>query len=174
MSGWKLVQSFYMKSYRSSSTFVTVDLLFHELLPFVQNSFSGLFSVMLSHTWMKVCRKLPHEELQSKFNYCHGWPTFPWVIALCSKFVFRNGCRFQFVGVGGGPVLVLQYSQYACFIINLNKHSSQIFRDPLPDDKWYLSYIQWLWCQSCWRYIMEHPYGWRFFIIPLQSITEGI
>ena len=28
-----------MKSYRSSSTFVTVDLLFHELLPFVQNSF---------------------------------------------------------------------------------------------------------------------------------------
>ena len=108
ISGWKLVQSFYMKSYRSSSTFVMVDLLFHELLPFVQNSFSGLFSVMLSHTWMKVCRKLPHEELQSKFNFCHGWPTFPWVIALCSKFVFRNGCRFEFVGVGGGPVLLLQ------------------------------------------------------------------
>ena len=31
-----------MKSYRSSSTFVTVDLFFHELLPFVQNLFSGL------------------------------------------------------------------------------------------------------------------------------------
>ena len=32
-----------MKSYRSSSTFVMVELLFHELLPFVQNLFSGLF-----------------------------------------------------------------------------------------------------------------------------------
>ena len=31
-----------MKTYRSISTFVTVDLLFHELLPFVQNLFSGL------------------------------------------------------------------------------------------------------------------------------------
>ena len=39
-----------MKSYRSSSTFVTIDLLFHELLPFVPNSsFSELFSAMLSH-----------------------------------------------------------------------------------------------------------------------------
>ena len=47
---WKLVTSVHMKSYRSSSTFVTVDTLFHELLPFVQNSFSGLFSVMLLHT----------------------------------------------------------------------------------------------------------------------------
>ena len=90
ISGWKLVQSFYMKSYRSSSTFLTVDLLFYELLPFVQNSFSELFSVMLSHIWMKVGRKLPHEELQIKFNFCHGWPTFSRVIALCSKFVFRT------------------------------------------------------------------------------------
>ena len=96
ISGWKLVQSFYMKSYRSSLTFVTVDRLFHELLPFVQNSFTGLFSVMLSHIWMKVCRKLPHEELQSKFNFCHGWPTFSWVIALCSKFVLRTFLGYAF------------------------------------------------------------------------------
>ena len=88
ISEWKLVASFHMKSYRSSSTFVTVDTLFHELLPFVQNSFSGLFSVMLSHIWMKVGRKLPHEELQIKYNFCHGCPTFSWVIVLCSKFVF--------------------------------------------------------------------------------------
>ena len=26
----------------------------------------------------------------------------------------NNGCRFQFVGVGGAPVLLQQYSQYAC------------------------------------------------------------
>ena len=38
ISRWKLVPSFYMKSYRSSSTFVAVDLLFHVLLPFLQNS----------------------------------------------------------------------------------------------------------------------------------------
>ena len=31
-----------MKSYRSSSTFITVGLLFHELLSFVKNLFSGL------------------------------------------------------------------------------------------------------------------------------------
>ena len=38
-----------MKSYSSSLTSVMIDLLFHELLPFVQNSFSGLFLAMLSH-----------------------------------------------------------------------------------------------------------------------------
>ena len=54
ISWWKLVGSFYMKSYRSSSTFVTVDLLFHELLPFIKNSFSGHFSAMFSHIWIKV------------------------------------------------------------------------------------------------------------------------
>ena len=32
---WKFVAMFGMKSYRSSSTFVTNDLLFYELLPFV-------------------------------------------------------------------------------------------------------------------------------------------
>ena len=88
-SEWKLVASFHMKSYRSSSTFVTIDLLFHELLPFVQNSFSELFSVMLSQISMTVRSKLPHEELQIKFHFRHCWPTFSWVIALCSKFVSR-------------------------------------------------------------------------------------
>ena len=117
ISEWKLVASFHMKSYRSSSTFITVDILFHELLPFVKNSFSGLFSAILSHISMMLDRKLPYEELQIKFDFRHVWPTFSWVIALCLKFVFRtfladtkvhqnNGCRFEFVGVGGGPVLL--------------------------------------------------------------------
>ena len=83
-SGWKLVGSFHMKSYRSSSTFITIDQLFHELWPFVHNSFSGLFSAMLSHISMTVGSKLPYEELQIKFDFRHGWPTFSWVIALCS------------------------------------------------------------------------------------------
>ena len=46
---WKLVGSFHMNSYRSSATFVMIDLLFHELLPFVQNSFFGFVLDMFSH-----------------------------------------------------------------------------------------------------------------------------
>ena len=79
ISEWKLVASFHKKSYRSSSTFVAVDLLFHDLLPFAQNSFSRLFSAMFSHIWMKIGSKLPYEELQIKFDFRHGWPTFSWV-----------------------------------------------------------------------------------------------
>ena len=52
--------------------FVTVDLIFHELLPFAQKSFSGLFSATLSYIWMKVGMKvgskLPYEELHIKFE----------------------------------------------------------------------------------------------------------
>ena len=93
ISKWKLEGSFHMKSYRSSSTFVTVDPLFHEVLPFVQN---GLFFTLLSHIWMKVGRKLPYEELQIKFDFRHGWLSFSWVIALCSKFVFRTFLSYDF------------------------------------------------------------------------------
>ena len=58
------------------------------------HSFSGLFFAMLSHIWMKVCSKLLYEELQIKFHFRQGWPTFSWVIALCSKFVFRTFLHF--------------------------------------------------------------------------------
>ena len=85
-----------MKSCRSSSTFITVDLLFHKLLPFVQNSFSGLFFSLLSHIWMKVGRKLPYEELQIKFDFRHGWLTFSWVIALCLQFSFHTFLGYDF------------------------------------------------------------------------------
>ena len=88
ISGWKLVGSFCRKSYRSSSTFVMIDLLFHESLPFLSNSFSGLFSTMLSQTWMKVGRKLLYEELQIKFDFRHDWHTFSWVI-YCPVFKIR-------------------------------------------------------------------------------------
>ena len=109
ISGWNLVHvaSFFMKSYRSSLTFATVDLLFQELLPFAQNSFSGLFSAMLSN----VVSKLIHVELQIEFYFRHGWPFFT---SYCPLFKIcfpdfscllksepKNGCRFQFVGVGG-------------------------------------------------------------------------
>ena len=99
---------------------------FIELLPFDQNSFSGLFFTLLSDQvqlssqltdffmsyWplfkicfpdfsslcfhMKVGRKLPYEELQIKFDFRHGWPTFSWVIALCLKSVFRTFLSYDF------------------------------------------------------------------------------
>ena len=61
-----------MKSYRSRSTFVTVDILFHELLPFDQILFSGLFSATISLISMTVGSKLPYEELQIKCDFRHG------------------------------------------------------------------------------------------------------
>ena len=109
--------------FRQCFTSLLCRLRRHELLPFVEISFSRLFLAMLSHTWMKVGSKLPYEKLQIKFDFCHGWPTFSWVIALCLKFVFQsslgydftyvaffqkvqwnNGCRFEFVWDGVGPV----------------------------------------------------------------------
>ena len=56
---------------------------------------------MLSHIWMKVGSKLQHEELQIKFDFCHGWHTFSWVIALCSKFVFRTFLGYAFTYLNG-------------------------------------------------------------------------
>ena len=79
--------------------FAVLRYIFHELLPFVENSFSGLFSAMLSCIWMKFGSKLLYEDLQIKFDFRHGWPTFSWVIALCSKFVFRTflGLAFTYL-----------------------------------------------------------------------------
>ena len=51
---------------------------------------------MPSHIWMKVCSKLPYEELQIKFDFRHGWQTFSWAIALWSKFVFRTFLGYAF------------------------------------------------------------------------------
>ena len=61
-----------MKSYRSSLIVVTIDLLCHELLPFVQNSFSGLICAMLSDTRIKIGSMLSYEELQIKFDFHYG------------------------------------------------------------------------------------------------------
>ena len=107
ISEWKLVASFHMKSYRSSSTFVMVDLIFHELLPFVKKSFSGLFFAMLSHIWMKVGSKLSYEELQIKFDFRHGWSNFSRVIAHCLKIVFRTflGYAFTYIWMKVGSKL---------------------------------------------------------------------
>ena len=58
-----------MKSYRSNLIFVTVDLLFHELLPFIENFV--LFAMLLDIR-VKVGSKFLYEDLQIKFDFCHG------------------------------------------------------------------------------------------------------
>ena len=40
---------------------------------------------MLSPISIKFESELLYQELQIKFNSRHDWPTFPWVIALCSN-----------------------------------------------------------------------------------------
>ena len=152
ISEWKLVGSFHIKSYRSSSTFATVDPLLHELLPFVQ--FFPDFSWIVFTYMKKVGRKLPYEEFQIKFHFVtvdlllndllpflkKKFCTLFFLLheelhikfetsnnkskalngqsnSSCSLFKKKhrnNGCRFEFVGIGGGPVLLLYYSQYAC------------------------------------------------------------
>ena len=61
----------------------------HSVCPSVSPSvtlFPDFFLTVLSHIWIKVGSKLLYEELQIKFDFCHGWPTFSCVIAVCSKF----------------------------------------------------------------------------------------
>ena len=51
---------------------------------------------MLLYIWMKVGSKFPYIELQTKLGFCHGRPTFIWVIALCSKFISRAFLDYAF------------------------------------------------------------------------------
>ena len=78
------IASFRMKSYRSSLTFITVELLFNELLKFVKN----------------------------------GFPDFS-VAALYENVRRNNGCRSEFVGAGGGPVLLLAILSVCLLILYL-------------------------------------------------------
>ena len=95
ISEWKLVASIYMKSYRSSSTFITY--FFRSYCPLFKISFSGLFFTLLSHIWMKFGRMFPYEELQIKFDFRHGWLTFSWVIALYLQLVFQTFLGYDLV-----------------------------------------------------------------------------
>ena len=40
---------------------------------------------MLSHICMKLGSKPPYDELHLKFDFCHSWLTFSWVIVLPSN-----------------------------------------------------------------------------------------
>ena len=58
-----------MENNRSSSTFVTVDLLCDELLPFVQNFLFRLFFAMLSDIRKKVGTKHMMKSNRSSSNF---------------------------------------------------------------------------------------------------------
>ena len=82
-----------MKSYRSSLTFITVELLFIELLPFVKNGFPDfsffcmkIYRLNLEHQTKNT--STPHEQLQT-------------VAVLYENVRRNNGCRSEFVGAGG-------------------------------------------------------------------------
>ena len=105
-----------MKSYRSSLTFLLVNLLFQELFPLVQNFISPIFFFdMLSDINMKVGSKLMYEELQIKFKTLKiknktltratSW-TEQLYLFLIQKVQRNIGCRSEFVGAGVGPVLL--------------------------------------------------------------------
>ena len=71
--------------------FVTFDLFLHELLPFAQISFSGLFFVIFRHIDMKFHIWICLDAIQVKFKFCRVLPsTFNRVSALCKKLVFRT------------------------------------------------------------------------------------
>ena len=92
ISEWKLVASFHMKSYRSSSTFVMVDLLFMNYCP--------LFKIR--------------------------FPDFYWR---------NNGCRFEFVGAGGGPVLLLAILSVClfnpCWVLSVDHQTHGMCRNSI-------------------------------------------
>ena len=119
ISEWKLIGSFHMKSYRSISTYVTVDLFFI--------SYCLLFKIPFPD-FSSLCFHISEWKLQIKFVFRHDWLTFSWVIALGLQFVFQtflgydstflneswyqailtviywkvhrnNGCWFKFVGI---------------------------------------------------------------------------
>ena len=64
--------------------------IFMSYCPLFKISFPDFSSLCFHISEWKLVGKLPYEELQIKFDFRHVWPTFSWVIALCSKFVFRT------------------------------------------------------------------------------------
>ena len=63
---------------------------------------------------MKLHTLTPHESRMCPIDFGAKRSTVKVMAHGYLKMVHRNnGCRFEFVGVGGGPVLLQQYFQYA-------------------------------------------------------------
>ena len=58
---------------------------------------------------------LKHQKVKIKKKQATSWQEQLYVLFFIKNVQRNNGCRFEFLGDGWGPVLLLQYSQYACF-----------------------------------------------------------
>ena len=72
---------------RSTSSFITFDLLSQELLAFVKKIVSGLFSTVFWDLDVKFGIWIAFNLMQIKFKFCHAWPILTGVIALCLDLV---------------------------------------------------------------------------------------
>ena len=84
---WILVYEFFITWHKSSLSFVRLDLLFWELLPFATIEFSRLFSAVFWDIDLKIGIWI-YNIIQIKFEFCHAWPSLTWVIVLCWNLVF--------------------------------------------------------------------------------------
>ena len=107
-----------------SSTLVTVDLLFHELLHYVQNSLSRHLFAMLSDIRMNVGLKLQYEEANIKINFRHSFhELFSFVQNSFSRLDFLLIIKCTAINIGlpiwicwvGGPVLLNTPIYFATF-----------------------------------------------------------
>ena len=100
ISGWKLATSFYMKSYRLSSTFVTVDLLFHELLPSVQNfvrhtSFLDFSSLCFHISGWKLVASFCMKSYRSSLTFVTVDILFHELLSFVQNSVHHNMAMFE-------------------------------------------------------------------------------
>ena len=80
---------------------------------------------------MKLHTLTPHESRMCPIDFGVKRSTVKVMAHGYLKMVHRNnGCRFEFVGVGGGPVLLQQYFQYA-LIVGDFLHMSEKLSHPL-------------------------------------------
>ena len=106
ISEWKLVASFRMKSYRSSLTFITVDLLFNELLPFVRNGFTDF-----SFFCMKICRLNLKHQTKNTSTHMSNFQLYLFFMKMCDEILVAD---LNLLGPVGDLYCFQQYSQYAC------------------------------------------------------------
>ena len=87
---WNLAYEFVMTYYRSSSGFVTLDLLLQELLTFAKIYIFRLFCAVFWDIDLKFFIWIGIDIIQIKFEFQHTWCTFTGVIALCKNLVFKT------------------------------------------------------------------------------------
>ena len=89
---WNLVYEFVITSFRSSLSFVTLDIpvILRELLPSALKCSFPDFSVFFWDIELKCGILICHYIKRIKFEFCHTWPIFTGIIVLWLILVFRT------------------------------------------------------------------------------------